>query len=227
MKSDSTNWILTLVLSVFAVAGAVLVLRTVMQTREWRTISAQAAGQNSFITQSQVLLNDVAAYNQKKSQPRADEDAAGPSSQTCGALINFFPVMNESPMPAAISETGVAQQISALQHQVFTLMLILAVVSGTLVAYLFYQFTLMLILAVVSGTLVAYLFYQSRQLSKSIEATQQQAVQIGKLYNQDFPIIQSVVKQLAAYGQDGTPDFQQTVLKKYGITVQTADAMKK
>jgi hypothetical protein len=69
MKTDLTNWILTLVLSMLAVAGAVLVVRTVMQTHEWRTISTQAAGQNSFITQSQVLLNDVAAYNAKNPSP--------------------------------------------------------------------------------------------------------------------------------------------------------------
>ena len=69
MKTDLNNWILTLVLSVLAVAGAVLVLRTVMQTREFRTISTQASGQNSFIAQSQVLLNDVAAYNAKNPSP--------------------------------------------------------------------------------------------------------------------------------------------------------------
>ena len=69
MKTDLTNLVLTVVLSVLAVAGAVLVVRTVMQTREWRMISTQATGQNSFIAQSQVLLNDVAAYNQKNPSP--------------------------------------------------------------------------------------------------------------------------------------------------------------
>jgi hypothetical protein len=113
--------------------------------------------------------------------------------------------MNESPLLTEVSETGVSGQISALQRQVFTLMLILVVVSGTL---------------------VAYIFYQSLQLGKSIEASRQQAVQITKLYNQDFPVVQSLVKQLAIYGQTH-PDFQQTVLKKYGITPQMADAMKK
>ena len=113
--------------------------------------------------------------------------------------------MNESPLQTEVSDPGVSRQISALQQQVFTLMLILVVVSGTL---------------------VAYIFYQSRQLGKSIEASRQQATQIAKLYNQDFPVVQSLVKQLAAYGQTH-PDFQQTVLKKYGITPQTADAMKK
>lgn len=108
--------------------------------------------------------------------------------------------MNESQLQPEVSE-----QISALQRQVFTLMLILVVVSGSL---------------------VAYVYYQSRQLSKTIEASRLQAVQIAKIYNQDFPIIQSVVKQLAAYGQ-AHPDFQQAVLKKYGITPQTVEAMKK
>jgi len=69
MKTDLTNWILTMVLAVLAVAGAVLLLRTVMQTRELRTLSLQAAAQKNFIEQSQVLLNDVAGYNQKVPSP--------------------------------------------------------------------------------------------------------------------------------------------------------------
>jgi hypothetical protein len=69
MKTDLTTWILTMVLTVLAVAGAVLVLRTVMQTRELRMISVQAAAQKNFIEQSQALLNDVAAYNQKTPSP--------------------------------------------------------------------------------------------------------------------------------------------------------------
>jgi len=69
MKTDLTNSILTMVLSVLAVAGVVLVVRTVMQTHEYRQIITQSAGQNGFLTQSQVLLNDVAAYNQKNPSP--------------------------------------------------------------------------------------------------------------------------------------------------------------
>jgi predicted negative regulator of RcsB-dependent stress response len=103
------------------------------------------------------------------------------------------------------SPNGAAGQLAALQRQVFTLMLVLVVVSGTL---------------------VAYVYYQSRQLSRTIEATRQQATQITKVYNQDFPVVQSFVKQLATYGQ-AHPDFQQTVLKKFGITAQTASNMKK
>ncbi len=84
----------------------------------------------------------------------------------------------------------------------------------------------MLILVVVSGTLVAFIYYQSRQLGKQIDASREQAVQIAKLYNQDFPLVQNFIKQLATYGQTH-PDFDQVVLKKYGITQKTADAMKK
>jgi len=108
--------------------------------------------------------------------------------------------MNGSSQPAELSE-----QVSSLQHQVFTLMLILLVVSGSF---------------------VAYIYYQSRQLGKTIAASRLQAVQISKVYDQDFPLVQSLIKQLAGYGQ-AHPDFQQNVLKKYGITIQTADLMKK
>lgn len=108
--------------------------------------------------------------------------------------------MNEPHAPSEISE-----QIAALQRQVFTLLLVLVVVSGTL---------------------VAFLGYQSRQLGKNIDNSRQQARQIAQIYNEDLPVVQSVLKQLVAYGQVH-PDFQQTVLKKYGITAQTVAAMKK
>ena len=114
--------------------------------------------------------------------------------------------MNESqPQPGVSEQLGVSEQIAALQHQVFTLMLILLIVSGTF---------------------VAYVYYQSRQLGKTIETSRLQAAQIAKVYNQDFPVVQSLIKQLAAYGQ-AHPDFQQAVLKKYNITPQTIDAMMK
>jgi predicted negative regulator of RcsB-dependent stress response len=108
--------------------------------------------------------------------------------------------MNESH-----THTEISEQISALQRQVFTLLLALVVVSGTL---------------------VAFLCYQSRQLGKNIDASRQQARQIAQVYNEDLPVIQSVLKQLVAYGQ-AHPDFQQAVLKKYGITPQTVAALKK
>jgi hypothetical protein len=106
----------------------------------------------------------------------------------------------ESSLPAELSE-----HIAALRRQTFTLLLALIIVSGTL---------------------AAYLGYQSRIVSQSIETTRLQAAQIMQNYNQNIPVMQSIVKQLVAYGQ-AHPDFQQQVLKKYGITPQTIAAPKK
>ena len=108
--------------------------------------------------------------------------------------------MNESP-----TNTELSEQIEALRRQTFTLLLALIIVSGTL---------------------VSYLFYQSRIMSKNIENYKQQAALVIQNYNQNVPVIQSFVKQLVAYGQ-AHPDFQQQVLKKYGITAQTVAAAKK
>lgn len=69
MKSELTSLCLTFVLGVLAVAGVILVVRNVMQTRELRMIGTQAVAQNTFIAQSQSLLSDVAAYNQKNPSP--------------------------------------------------------------------------------------------------------------------------------------------------------------
>jgi hypothetical protein len=94
----------------------------------------------------------------------------------------------------------ISEQISALQRQVFTLLLVLVVVSGTL---------------------VAFLYYQSRQLGKNIDGYRQ----VTQTYNQNFPIVQSFVKSIAVYGSTH-PDFQ-PVLKKYGISNTAPAAPKK
>jgi hypothetical protein len=69
MKCGMTNAVLTFVLGVLAVAGVILMLRTVIQARELRTITPQATSANGFLTQAQMLLNDVSAYNQKNPSP--------------------------------------------------------------------------------------------------------------------------------------------------------------
>jgi hypothetical protein len=69
MKCGMTNTILTFALGVLAVAGVILVLRTVIQTRELRAMTIQAAGENGYLNQAQLLLNDVTAYNQKSPSP--------------------------------------------------------------------------------------------------------------------------------------------------------------
>jgi hypothetical protein len=108
-------------------------------------------------------------------------------------------------MDESHTHTELSDQIAALRRQTFTLLLALIIVSGTL---------------------AAYFCYQSRIMSQNIESTKPQAMQIVQNYNQTVPIIQSIIKQLVAYGQTH-PDFQQQVLKKYGITPQTVAPPKK
>jgi len=88
-------------------------------------------------------------------------------------------------------------EITALQRQVFALLLALIVVSGTLTVYLYRQ-------ASISG--------------KDIDAIRPQAQQIIGAFNQNQALMNSFVKDLAAYGQKN-PDFR-PVLAKYGIAPQ-------
>ena len=108
--------------------------------------------------------------------------------------------MNELNTPDEISE-----QIAALRRQTFTLLLALIIVSGTLTVFLYRQASL---------------------TRKDIAAIKPQATQVMQSYSQNLPLIQSFVKQLAAYGQ-AHPDFQKQVLDKYRITPQTVAAFKK
>jgi hypothetical protein len=102
--------------------------------------------------------------------------------------------MNESemnsPAPAELSD-----QIDALRQQVFTLLLALVVISGTL---------------------AAYLSYQSRVLGKDITANKPQDMQMIQGFNQSRPRLENFVNQLIAYGQTH-PEFQQQILDKYNI----------
>jgi hypothetical protein len=102
--------------------------------------------------------------------------------------------MNESemnpPAPAELSD-----QIAALRCQVFTLLLALVVISGTLTAYLFYQWWI---------------------FGKDVAANKPQAVQIIQGFNQNRPRLENFVNQVIAYGQTH-PEFQQQVLNKYNI----------
>jgi predicted PurR-regulated permease PerM len=87
-------------------------------------------------------------------------------------------------------------------------------------------FILLLALIIVSGTLVAYLFYQSRIMAKNVDNYKPQAMLVFQNYQQNLPAIQSFIKQLVDYGQTH-PDFQQQILKRYQITPQTVAAFKK
>jgi hypothetical protein len=103
------------------------------------------------------------------------------------------------------THTDISEEIAALRRQVFTLLLALVVISGTL---------------------AAFLFYQSRITGKSIDSIKPQAVKLHQTFVQDIPAIQSFVKQAAIYGGKN-PDFAQQVLKNYGIAPQSAAAAPK
>ena len=95
-----------------------------------------------------------------------------------------------SPTPIELTD-----EIVALRHQIFTLLLALIVVSGTL---------------------TVYLYRQARVLGNDIEAIKPQARQIIQAARQGQQGMETFVNQLVAYGQTH-PDFQQQVLKKYNL----------
>jgi hypothetical protein len=109
--------------------------------------------------------------------------------------------MNESemnPLPQSNPQTDMMDQVVALRHQVFTLLLALVVVSGTL---------------------TVYLYRQASVAKKDLAAVKPQATQMIDAFKRDHPMMDAFVKQLTAYGVTH-PDFQ-PILKKYGITPQT------
>jgi archaellum component FlaG (FlaF/FlaG flagellin family) len=93
------------------------------------------------------------------------------------------------------SPGDLAGQMAALQRQVFTLLLALIVVSGTI---------------------AAYLGYESYHLGKDINGINAQVVQP---YKQKLPVIESFVSQIVAYGQ-AHPDFR-PLLVKNGVVAAT------
>lgn len=68
MKSDSTNTILIFALGIFAVLDVLFAVRTVVGSRELRTLQIQAQQAQMGMMQIQQLrpvLTDTIAYNQK------------------------------------------------------------------------------------------------------------------------------------------------------------------
>ena len=108
--------------------------------------------------------------------------------------------MNESETNSP-AQTELMDQIVALRHQVFTLLLALVVVSGTL---------------------TVVLYRQARLTGKDIEVIKPQATQIIALFKRDQQGMEAFVKQLTAYGVTH-PDFQ-PILKKYGVVPQAQPA---
>lgn len=107
----------------------------------------------------------------------------------------------ETNIPA---QSELIDQMVALRHQVFTLLLALVVVSGTL---------------------TVVLYRQARLTGKDIEMIKPQATQVIEAFKHDRQGMEAFVKQLSAYGATH-PDFQ-PILRKYGIVPQAQPAAPK
>jgi hypothetical protein len=103
------------------------------------------------------------------------------------------------------STTQISDQIAALQRQVFILLLALIVVSGTL---------------------TVFLYRQSSLASRDLAAIKPQATQIINAFKQNQSTVTNFVEKLRVYGQTHQ-DFQQQVLKRFGIVPVPAAAPKK
>ena len=99
--------------------------------------------------------------------------------------------MNDSNSPSDL-----AGQVAALQRQVFTLLLALIVVSGTV---------------------AAYLGYESYHLGKDVSAINTQVV---LPYKQKVPAIEDFISKIAAYGKTH-PDFNAILVKDGVVTAAT------
>ncbi|MGO9003801.1 MAG: hypothetical protein ACLQHM_17710 [Limisphaerales bacterium] len=108
--------------------------------------------------------------------------------------------MNESETNTSL-QTELMDQVVALRHQVFTLLLALVVVSGTL---------------------TVVLYRQARLTGKDIDMIKHQATQIIEAFKRDRPGMEAFVKQLTTYGNTH-PDFQ-PILRKYGVVPQSQPA---
>ena len=92
------------------------------------------------------------------------------------------------------AQNDLMDQMVALRHQVFTLLLALVVVSGTL---------------------TVFLYAQARLIGKDVASIKPQVTQMLEAFKHDQQSMENFVKQLTAYGVTH-PDFQ-PILKKYGL----------
>ncbi|HTY89100.1 MAG TPA: hypothetical protein VMB80_16760 [Candidatus Acidoferrum sp.] len=114
--------------------------------------------------------------------------------------------MNETESPIAqpaapVPQNDLLDQVVALRQQVFTLLLALVVVSGTL---------------------TVFLYIQARRASMELAVIKPQASAMIDAFKQKQPTMETFVKQLTAYGVTH-PDFQ-PILKKYGIPLPPASS---
>jgi hypothetical protein len=77
------------------------------------------------------------------------------------------------------------------------------------------MFSLLIALLIVSGTVTTYLYRQASIINKDIEAVKPQAQQVIGVFNQNQALMVSFLNQLVTYSQTH-PDFR-PILLKYGI----------
>ena len=92
------------------------------------------------------------------------------------------------------SNSDLAQQVAALQRQVFLLLVALIVVAATI---------------------VFYLYYEGHVASQEYTAVRPEFTQLIQDYNKNALAIQSFEKQLVSFGTTH-PNFQ-PILKQYGL----------
>jgi hypothetical protein len=108
----------------------------------------------------------------------------------------------ETKIPATAAEPeNLGAQCAALQRQVFTLLLALFIVSGTL---------------------TVFLWRQARYAQKDLEAVKAPAAQLIQAFNQEKPNMDKFVGQLVDYGR-AHPDFV-PILNKYRIPLTNPTA---
>ncbi len=69
MKSDTTTTVLNFILAALVILGVVFALLSIMRTREFRQLTANATVANNTMMRAQGLANDAAAYNVSAKSP--------------------------------------------------------------------------------------------------------------------------------------------------------------
>lgn len=103
--------------------------------------------------------------------------------------------------PTAVSPADSSSEIAAIQRQMFTLLLALIIISGTL---------------------AVYLYNQGRLARKDIDTLNHQEGAVIEIVKKNQAVMVNFVNQLAVYGETH-PDFR-PILQKYGIVPQASGA---
>lgn len=94
--------------------------------------------------------------------------------------------------------------------------------NGEIAALQRQMFTMLLALIIISGTLAIYLYNQGRLARKDIDTLNRQEGAVIEIVKKNQAVMVNFVNQLAIYGQTH-PDFR-PILQKYGITPQAPGA---